>query len=106
ATGTPGPLIKFLEMSPIRSLGGFSYSLYLVHAPIIVAVSLLIVSPRVMPGVPAFLAMLAIGVPLALIFARLFAAVFDLPFQRHKSWAALRTASLARIRPRRRLPAS
>jgi peptidoglycan/LPS O-acetylase OafA/YrhL len=109
ATGTPEPLIKFLDMSPIRSLGGFSYSLYLVHAPIIVAVSLVIVSPRVMPGVPAFLATLAIGVPLALMFARLFAAVFDLPFQRHKSWPALRAALLARVRvrrPRRRLSAS
>jgi peptidoglycan/LPS O-acetylase OafA/YrhL len=107
ATGTPGRLVRFLDIRPIRTLGSFSYSLYLVHAPIIVVVSLLIVAPRVAPGVLAFLVTLAIGVPLALIFARLFAAVFDLPFQRHKSWPALRRAILIRIRPARsgsRLP--
>jgi peptidoglycan/LPS O-acetylase OafA/YrhL len=98
AAGTRGPLVWFLDTAPLRRLGAFSYSLYLVHAPIIVAVALLIVSPRVIPGVPAFLVTLAIGVPLALIFARLFAAVFDLPFQRHKSFPGLRNAVLARIR--------
>ena len=108
ATRKSGPLVWFLDTRPIRSLGGFSYSLYLVHAPIIVAVAVLIVAPRVMSGVPAFLVTLAIGVPLALMFARLFAAVFDLPFQRHKSWPALRDAVLARTgvrRPDPRLPA-
>jgi peptidoglycan/LPS O-acetylase OafA/YrhL len=108
ATGRPGRLVSFLDTRPMRSLGGFSYSLYLVHAPIIIAVSTLVVAPRVMPGVAAFLVTLAVGVPLALIFARMFAAVFDLPFQRYKSWPALRAAILARIGIRRskpRLPA-
>jgi peptidoglycan/LPS O-acetylase OafA/YrhL len=98
ATGKPERLVRFLDIIPMRSLGGFSYSLYLVHAPIIIAVSMLIVAPRATPGVPAFLITLAIGVPMALIFARLFAGVFDLPFQRHKSWAALRTAIVNRSR--------
>jgi peptidoglycan/LPS O-acetylase OafA/YrhL len=98
ATEKPGPLVRFLDIRPIRSLGGFSYSLYLVHSPIIVVTSVLIVAPHVMPGLPAFLATLAIGVPLTLLFARMFAAVFDLPFQRHKSWPALRAAVLAKLR--------
>ena len=109
ATGRPGPLVRFLDIRPMRSLGGFSYSLYLVHAPIIIAVSLLIVPPWMTPGVPRFLVTLAIGVPLALVFARLFAALFDLPFQRHKSWPTLRKAILTRIRltrHTRRPPAS
>jgi peptidoglycan/LPS O-acetylase OafA/YrhL len=101
ATGSPRALVRFLDIRPIRSLGGFSYSLYLVHAPIIVAVALLIVSPHVNPGVPAFLATLGIGVPLALGIARLFAGVFELPFRRHKSWPTLRAALLTRIRLRR-----
>jgi peptidoglycan/LPS O-acetylase OafA/YrhL len=107
ATGRRGPLVWFLDTGPMRGLGSFSYSLYLVHAPIIVAVAVLIVSPHVKPGLSAFLVTLAIGVPLALIFARLFAAIFDLPFQRHKSWPALRAAVLARTgvrRPDPRLP--
>jgi peptidoglycan/LPS O-acetylase OafA/YrhL len=108
ATGKPRLMVRCLDINPIRSLGGFSYSLYLVHAPIIVAISVLIVSPRVTPGVPAFLVTLGIGVPVALILARLFAEVFDLPFQRHKSWRALRTAMANRIlvwRSASRLPA-
>lgn len=97
-TGRPRPLLRFLDARPIRSLGGFSYSLYLVHAPIIVAVSTLIVSSHWKPGVPNFLLTLAIGVPSALVFARLFAAVFELPFQRYKDWPALRAAMVTRLR--------
>jgi peptidoglycan/LPS O-acetylase OafA/YrhL len=97
-TEKPGTLVRFLDIRPIRGLGGFSYSLYLVHSPIIVAVSVLIVAPHVTPGVPVFLVTLAIGVPLALLFARIFAGIFDLPFQRHKSWPALRAAIQTRIR--------
>ncbi len=87
-----------LDLPPIRSLGGFSYSLYLVHAPIVVAVAALVVGPRMGIGPSALLAMLVIAVPLALIVSRLFASVFDLPFQRHKSWAALLSAGSARLR--------
>jgi peptidoglycan/LPS O-acetylase OafA/YrhL len=89
---------RFLDVAPIRSLGGYSYSLYLIHAPIVVAVAALVVRPRVGPGLPALLTMLAIAVPLSLVASRLFAAVFDLPFQRHKSWSALANAAKARIR--------
>lgn len=92
ATGRPAPLVSFLDTRPIRSLGSFSYSLYLLHAPIIVALAQKVVQPYIAVGVAGFLVTLAIGVPLSLIVARLFAAVFDLPFQRHKSWPALRAA--------------
>lgn len=86
-----------LDVAPVRSLGGFSYSLYLIHAPIVVAVSVLVVRPRVDQGTPALLATLAIAVPLAVVVSRLFAAFFDLPFQRHKSWSALRGAARAQV---------
>lgn len=86
-----------LDVAPVRSLGGFSYSLYLIHAPIVVAVSALVVRPRLDQGTPALLATLAIAVPLALVVSRIFAAAFDLPFQRHKSWSALRGAAQARV---------
>ena len=81
-TGRPAPLVEFLDTRPIRGLGSFSYSLYLIHAPIIVAIARRLVQPHVAPGVPSFLVTLAIGVPTALIAARLFAAVFELPFTR------------------------
>jgi peptidoglycan/LPS O-acetylase OafA/YrhL len=87
-----------IDVRPIRSLGGFSYSLYLIHAPIVVAVAALVVRPRTGQGVDTLLAMLVIAVPLALVVSRLFAAVFDLPFQRHKSWSALLAAAKNRFR--------
>ena len=74
ATATP----RFLDTAPLRTLGSFSYSLYLTHAPIIVPLARKLVQPNVPHGVPAFLVTLAIGVPLALIVARGFAAVTEL----------------------------
>ncbi|GAB3883563.1 hypothetical protein GCM10027612_15890 [Microbispora bryophytorum subsp. camponoti] len=43
-----------------------------------------------------FLATLVLTVPLALLAAWLFASVFELPFQRHRGWGALRAAVLRR----------
>ena len=39
---------------------------------------------------PTFLLTLAIAVPLAVVFAMSFASLFEIPFQRHRSWAAWR----------------
>jgi len=92
ASGRPRPMVRFLDTRPLRSLGSFSYSLYLIHAPIVVALAGKVVLPHVRAGVPAFLTILALAVPISLVTARLFAAVFELPFQRYRSWHALRAA--------------
>jgi hypothetical protein len=39
----------------------------------------------------------AILLPVTVCFARLFAAVFELPFQRHRGWIELRQAMSARL---------
>ena len=96
ATRRPRPLVRLLDTRAVRSLGTFSYSLYLVHAPIVVMISLLLVAPHVADGVPTFLTTLALAVPASVLAARLFAALFELPFQRYRSWAALRDAMGAR----------
>jgi peptidoglycan/LPS O-acetylase OafA/YrhL len=92
ATGHPAAAVGLLDTRPVRALGSFSYSLYLTHAPIVAAVARRLVRPHTGPGLTCFLLTLAIAVPATLIAARLFASVFELPFQRHKSWPALRTA--------------
>lgn len=97
AAGRPAPLVRMLDTRPLRSLGSFSYSLYLVHAPIVVVVSEKIVAPHVTRGLPAFLATLALALPISLLFARLFAGIFEIPFQRHRNWPALRTAIRVRL---------
>jgi peptidoglycan/LPS O-acetylase OafA/YrhL len=82
ATGRPRPLLRLLDTRPLRSLGSFSYSLYLTHGPIVVVVYEEVVSGRVRQGVPAFVATFALALPLTVVFARVFASVFEIPFQR------------------------
>jgi peptidoglycan/LPS O-acetylase OafA/YrhL len=87
ATDRPRPLVRLLDRRPLRGLGSFSYSLYLTHAPIVIAVYYGLMEGRVPQGVPMFLVLCAILLPLTVGFARLFAEVFELPFQRRRGWA-------------------
>jgi peptidoglycan/LPS O-acetylase OafA/YrhL len=98
ATSRPRPVVRFLDSLVPRSLGSCSYSLYLTHLPIVIAVSYGLVLGRVATGTPTFLVLTAILLPLTVCFARLFAAVFELPFQRHRGWIPLRQAMSARLR--------
>jgi peptidoglycan/LPS O-acetylase OafA/YrhL len=91
ATGRLPLLTRVLDIRPVRAIGASSYSLYLVHAPIVVAVGLVVA--RVVPhGVPMLVVLFATAVPLSICFAWWFARVFELPFQRHRSWSALKAA--------------
>src|SRR5205085_12683385 len=90
ATGRPARLLRLLDARPMRNLGSSSYSLYLTHAPIVVVVYELVVAGRGRQGTPAFLVALALVLPMTIVFARAFAAAFETPFRRHRSWASLR----------------
>jgi peptidoglycan/LPS O-acetylase OafA/YrhL len=98
ATSRPRPVVRFLDSLLPRSLGSCSYSLYLTHWPIVIAVSYGLVLGRVATGTPTFFVLAAILLPVTVCFARLFAAVFELPFQRHRGWIPLRQAISARLR--------
>lgn len=81
-------VMRLLDTRPIRKLGLCSYSLYLTHGPIVVVVYEKVVAGRVAQGVPAFLVTLALAVPLTIVFARLFAAVFEIPFlKKQQTWS-------------------
>jgi peptidoglycan/LPS O-acetylase OafA/YrhL len=98
ATSRPRFVVRFLDSRMPRSLGSYSYSLYLTHLPIVIAVSYGLVRGRVSPGTPTFFVLVAILLPMTLCFARMFAAVFEIPFQRHRGWKPLWQAMSARIR--------
>jgi peptidoglycan/LPS O-acetylase OafA/YrhL len=98
ATSRPRFVVRFLNSRMPRSLGSCSYSLYLTHAPIVIAVSYGLVLGRVATGTLMFFVLAAILLPVTVCFARLFAAVFELPFQRYRGWTPLRQAMLARLR--------
>jgi peptidoglycan/LPS O-acetylase OafA/YrhL len=102
ATSRPRFVVRFLDSRLPRSLGSCSYSLYLTHEPIVVAVSFGLVRGRVASGTPMFLVLVSILLPMTVCFARMFAAVFELPFQRHRGWIPLRQAMSARLRRWRR----
>ena len=97
ATSRPRPVVRFLDSRLPRSLGSCSYSLYLTHVPIVIAVSYGLVLGRVATGTPTFFVLAAILLPVTVCFARLFAAAFELPFQQHRGWSALRQAMSARL---------
>jgi peptidoglycan/LPS O-acetylase OafA/YrhL len=102
ATTRPRRVVRFLDSRLPRSLGSCSYSLYLTHLPIVIAVSYGLVLGRVAAGTPAFFVLAAILLPVTVGFARLFAAVFEIPFQRHRGRTALLHALSARLRQARR----
>ncbi len=90
AVGRPRPFVRVLETRPLQRLGACSYSLYLTHSPIVVMVNHGVRRLDVGAGMPTFVLTLAIAVPLAVVFAMSFASLFEIPFQRHRSWAAWR----------------
>jgi len=87
ATGRPTRLLRLLDARPMRKLGAASYSLYLIHAPIVVVVYEKIVTGRVGQGVPAFLVSIALVLPLTVVFARVFARIFERQPWRRRNWS-------------------
>jgi peptidoglycan/LPS O-acetylase OafA/YrhL len=96
ATPRSALLTWLLATRPMRSLGRFSYSLYLIHLPIVAILSRRLVATHVEPGMPAFWITLVLAVPISVVAARLFATVFEFPFQQHRSWAPLKAVARAR----------
>jgi peptidoglycan/LPS O-acetylase OafA/YrhL len=101
-TGRPALLVRLLDTRPLRSLGLSSYSLYLTHGPIVVVLYEKVVAGRVGHGGPSFLLALAVVAPATVLFARAFAAVFEIPFQRHRGWPPALRAAVRAVSRRRR----
>jgi len=86
-------------------LGLFSYSIYLIHAPIVGALDLYVVGPMALPPLAAFFALLAIGVPVVLAVCYGFHLLFEAPFLRYRDTRSLRALPVAALRlPRRGAP--
>jgi peptidoglycan/LPS O-acetylase OafA/YrhL len=92
ATDRPAFLMRLLATRPIRSLGNFSYSLYLIHLPIIMIVVREVAPRYVSPGLPTFWFTLALGLPASVLGSWLFAEIFEMPFKRNRSWKSFLAA--------------
>lgn len=109
ATGRPAILVRLLTTRPIRSLGDFSYSLYLIHLPIVMVVIRRVAPHFVSPGMPTFCFTLLLALPVSVFGSWLFSRVFEMPFKRNRSWKSMMAAGRSRrpvkgARDGRRLP--
>ncbi|WP_329251841.1 acyltransferase [Streptomyces sp. NBC_01478] len=99
AGGRPAPLVRLLITRPLQALGNFSYSLYLIHLPVVLVVVRRVAPHFVAPGMSTFCFTLAVGLPVSVLGAWLFAEIFEMPFKRNRSWKSL-TGALGRSGPR------
>ena len=100
ATGQPAWLVRLLTTRPLQRLGDFSYSLYLIHLPIVLVVIRRVAPHFVAPGLHTFCFTLLLGLPVSVLTAWLFSQVFELPFKRNRSWKSL----MAQSRPNTTVP--
>lgn len=72
-------LLSILESKPLQSLGSYSYSLYLIHAPILALFARYFDSLHI-DQIIKLLAMECIALPASLAVAYLFSLIFERPF--------------------------
>jgi len=87
-------------------LGLFSYSIYLVHAPVVAVLDVYAVRPLGLPSVAHFAVLVTVGVPAVLAVCWGFHLLFEAPFLRYRDLRSLRGVPLPRLRPRPRLSAN
>jgi peptidoglycan/LPS O-acetylase OafA/YrhL len=92
ATGSAPWLTRLLASRPLDGLGRISYSLYLIHLPVLTVLAKRVAPHYAEKGAHTWIFTVVAGVPISLAAAWLFAHLFELPFQRHRSWTALATA--------------
>lgn len=78
-TKSLGVVVHVLESRPLMTLGAFSYSLYLVHFPVLIKLQDILVKHGA-PNIVQFFVLLCVGAPLCLGMAYLFHLAFERPF--------------------------
>jgi GT2 family glycosyltransferase/peptidoglycan/LPS O-acetylase OafA/YrhL len=86
-------LRRLLSWRPLVLLGGFSYSLYLVHAPLLQVAWQYGLHPLGLGPSATFLLLALVGVPLVAGAAYVFFLAFERPFLRRRTSAAPRRAA-------------
>jgi peptidoglycan/LPS O-acetylase OafA/YrhL len=97
----PGPNLvrSLLDWKPAMALGGFSYSLYLIHAPLIQLIWQYGVAPLHRSNGASFLLLLAVGTPLIVAAAWLFSLIGERPFLNRPTQKPLEVFDENRVRP-------
>jgi peptidoglycan/LPS O-acetylase OafA/YrhL len=82
---------RTLGSAPAVALGAFSYSLYLMHAPVLDLIDKYVIEPSGASGVGAFALELVVALPAILVVCYAFYRVFERPFLARRDLASLRT---------------
>ena len=91
--GWPAGITKsILQWGPLYLVGTFSYSLYLLHAPVIQIVWQWVIRPLHLSGLAAFVTLVAIALPACIAMAWMFFLVFERPFMSSRQKTAVREA--------------
>jgi peptidoglycan/LPS O-acetylase OafA/YrhL len=84
-------------------LGLFSYSIYLLHGPLVTLLHQEVLGPMHLAAVPTFGLLLLVGLPAILVVCYGFHLVFEAPFIRHRGASAVRAMPIVgRLLPQRR----
>ena len=100
--GGSAPARGLLASPTALWLGLFSYSIYLVHAPIVGVLDKYAFGPMDLSPLVTFGLTLALGLPVILALCYGFHLLFEAPFLRHRDLSALRTLPILRRLPRGR----
>jgi peptidoglycan/LPS O-acetylase OafA/YrhL len=94
------PVRRVLASRVALWLGLFSYSIYLIHDPIIGVLDKYAFGPIGLSPLATFGLSLALGLPVIIALCYGFHLLFEAPFLRHRSLSALRTLPILRLWPR------
>ena len=78
-------------------LGLFSYSIYLVHDPLVGMLNKYVFGPMDLAPLATFGLTVAVGLPVILACCYGFHLLFEAPFLRHRDLSALRTMPIVRL---------
>jgi peptidoglycan/LPS O-acetylase OafA/YrhL len=100
--GGLAPARRVLASRLALFVGLFSYSIYLIHAPILALLLKYVFGPMDLSQLATFGVTLAFGLPLILAFTYGFHLAFEAPFLRNRSLSALRTLPIVQVFKRKR----
>jgi peptidoglycan/LPS O-acetylase OafA/YrhL len=97
--GRVSPARRFFGSRGLMFLGLFSYSIYLIHDPIVGMLSTYVFAPMALSPLATFALSLVLGLPLILTFCYGFHLMFEAPFLRQRHLSAIKTMPLVRLWP-------